>query len=67
MTMHSHLRSKVPLIACFDSSILLRVILGQPGRIPEWESITLGVASGLVEVECLRTIDRLHLAGPGGH
>jgi hypothetical protein len=51
------------LIAYLDSSVLLRLVLGQPGRIPEWKRITLGVASTLVEVECLRTIDRLRLAG----
>jgi len=47
------------VIAYLDSSVLLRVILGQPGRLPEWESIQTGVASALVEVECLRTLDRL--------
>lgn len=51
------------MIAYLDSSVVLRVILAQPGQIPEWKSITTGVASGLVEVECLRAIDRLHLAG----
>lgn len=49
------------MIAYLDSSVLLRVILGQPGRLPEWESIETGVASALVEVECLRTLDRLRL------
>jgi len=51
------------VIAYLDSSVVLRIILGQPGKIPEWKSITTGVASGLVEVECLRTIDRLHHVG----
>lgn len=49
------------MIAYLDSSVLLRVILGQPGRLAEWDSIDTGVASGLVEVECLRTLDRLRL------
>lgn len=49
--------------AYVDSSVVLRVVLGQPGRLEEWEAITGGVGSGLVEVECLRTIDRLRLAG----
>ena len=49
------------MIAYLDSSVLLRVILGQPGSLPEWESIRAGVASALVEVECLRTLDRLRL------
>ncbi len=51
------------MIAYLDSSVVLRVVLGQPGRIQEWKKITTGVASGLVEVECLRTIDRLQLGG----
>jgi predicted nucleic acid-binding protein len=49
------------LIAYLDSSVLLRVILGQPDRLTEWESIETAVASALVEVECLRTLDRLRL------
>jgi len=51
------------VIAYLDSSVLLRIVLGQPGRIPEWKRITTGIASSLVEVECLRTIDRLRVAG----
>lgn len=51
------------MIVYLDSSVVLRVVLGQPGRIPEWKRIITGVASSLVEVECLRTIDRLRLAG----
>lgn len=51
------------MIVYLDSSVVLRVVLGQPGRIPEWKRITSGVVSSLVEVECLRTIDRLRLAG----
>ena len=51
------------MIAYLDSSVVLRIVLGQPGSLPEWKEITSGVASGLVEVECLRTIDRLRVAG----
>lgn len=51
------------MIAYIDSSVVLRVVLGQPGQLAEWKRITTGVASGLIEVECLRTIDRLHVAG----
>lgn len=47
--------------AYVNSSVLLRVVLGQPGALVEWRSIRLGVASGLVEVESLRTLDRLIL------
>lgn len=49
------------MIAYLDSSVLLRVILGQPDRLAQWDSIDTGVASALVEVECLRTLDRLRL------
>lgn len=49
--------------AYLDSSVVLRVVLGQPGRLQEWEAISGAVASGLVEVECLRTLDRLRLVG----
>ena len=39
----------------------LRLILGQPGRLKEWKRVKRGVASQLVEVECLRTLDCLRL------
>jgi predicted nucleic acid-binding protein len=51
------------VIAYVDSSVLLRVVLGQPGHLREWSSIERGIASGLIEVESLRTIDRLRVAG----
>jgi len=50
------------VIAYLDSSAILRIILGQTNALKEWRSITQGVASALVEVECLRTLDRLRLA-----
>jgi predicted nucleic acid-binding protein len=49
------------VIAYVDASILLRVILGQPGRLRQWRQIEVGIASTLVELECLRTLDRLRL------
>jgi len=49
--------------AYLDSSVILRVVLGQPGRFEQWSAVTLGIGSGLVEVECLRTLDRLRLDG----
>jgi len=51
------------LIAYLDSSVLLRLVLGQKGKIKEWRAVREGVASALVEVECLRTLDRLRLRG----
>lgn len=49
------------MIAYIDASVLLRLVLDQKGRLREWQEIDLGVASTLVEVECLRTVDRLRL------
>ncbi len=49
------------MIAYLDASVLLRVLLGQPNRLAEWPDILLGVGSALVEVECLRALDRLRL------
>ena len=46
------------MIAYVDSSVLLRVVLGQPDRLTEWEQIERGVTSALTRVECLRTLDR---------
>ena len=49
------------MIAYLDSSVLLRLVLGQRNALKEWRTIEQGVASALVEVECLRTLDRLRL------
>jgi hypothetical protein len=51
------------VIAYLDSSVLLRVVLGQRDALPAWTKIIAGVTSALTEVECLRTIDRLRLRG----
>lgn len=50
------------MIAYLDSSVLLRVVLGQDDQLEKWQEIETGIASALVEVECLRTLDRLRLA-----
>jgi predicted nucleic acid-binding protein len=49
------------VIAYLDSSVLLRQVLRQPNRLKEWSRVETGVASAVVEVECLRTLDRLRL------
>ena len=51
------------MIAYLDSSVLLRVVLGQRGRLKEWRAVREGVVSALAEVECLRTLDRLRHRG----
>jgi predicted nucleic acid-binding protein len=47
------------MIAYVDASVLLRVALGQPNALREWQQIRRGISSALVVVESLRTIDRL--------
>lgn len=44
-----------------DSSVLLRVILGEPQRLAGWGSITNAISSELIRLECLRTIDRARI------
>ena len=50
------------MIVYLDSSVLLRILLGQRNALKGWKTIEQGVASALVEVECLRTLDRLRLS-----
>ena len=47
------------MIAYLDSSVVLRLVLGQEPRLEDWDDVVHGVVSVLVEVECLRTLDRL--------
>lgn len=49
------------MIAYLDSSVLLRVVLGQADALSQWDDIDHGVTSALAEVECLRTLDRLRV------
>ena len=49
------------MTAYLDSSVVLRIILGHGRRLKEWKNVRRAVASALVEVECLRTIDRIRL------
>ncbi len=49
------------MIAYVDSSVLLRLALGQPNSLPEWRQIDRGVSSALISTECLRTLDRLRI------
>ena len=50
------------MIAYLDASVVLRLVLGEPGKLAEWPRIESATASALTEVECLRTLDRLALA-----
>ena len=49
------------MIAYIDSSVLLRVALGQSNALPEWARIDRGVSSTLIATESLRTLDRVRL------
>lgn len=56
------------MIAYVDTSVLLRIVLGEPKRLREWRSIDSPLSSELIRVEALRSIDRarvlLHLEDP---
>lgn len=41
-----------------DASVVLRVVLAEPGALASWSSIDRAVSSEIVRVECLRAIDR---------
>ena len=47
------------MIAYVDTTVLLRVALRQRNALPEWRNVDHGVASAVVMVESLRTLDRL--------
>ena len=49
------------MIAYVDSSVILRVVLGQSNSLAEWKQIDRGVSSTITKVEVLRTLDRLRL------
>lgn len=51
------------MIAYVDSSVVLRLILGEPNSLREmdskWKSI---VASEILKIECFRTLDRIRMS-----
>ena len=49
------------MIAYIDSSVLLRVALGQANALKQWSSVERGVSSALILTESLRTLDRARL------
>ena len=44
--------------AYFDTSVLLRKVLGEPRALRQWSSIKMALSSELIVVEAQRTIDR---------
>lgn len=49
------------MIAYVDSSVLLRLTLGQANALPQWRQVDRGVSSALIMTESLRTLDRVRL------
>jgi uncharacterized protein len=49
------------VIAYVDSSVIIRLLFGQDGQLDEWAGLDAALASELVRVETLRTIDRAAL------
>jgi len=47
--------------AYLDTSVLLRIVFGQKDALRNWATIVAAMASELVRVEALRTIDRARL------
>jgi len=51
------------MIAYVDSSVLLRIVLKESHLLEVFAEVTQGVASTLLQVECLRVLDKLRLLG----
>jgi predicted nucleic acid-binding protein len=49
------------MIAYLDSSVLLRLILNQEGKLKEFATLQRPIASRLLKAECLRSLDRLRV------
>ena len=49
------------MTAYIDTSVLLRVVLGEPNPLKEWRSIDVAISSELIRVEALRSIDRARM------
>ncbi len=47
------------MIVYLDSSVVLRIVLGQVAPLGEWGEIQAGISSTLLLVECRRTLDLL--------
>lgn len=47
--------------AYVDTSVLLRIVLGEPHPLRQWRTIDLAISSELIRIEALRTIDRARI------
>ena len=54
--------SKQEVDVYVDSSVVLRIVLGQGARLASWPLIDRPIASELIRVECLRRIDRARIS-----
>jgi predicted nucleic acid-binding protein len=52
--------------AYVDTSVVLRIVLGQEGRLESWDEIRRACSSQLIRLECLRALDRIRLRGAIG-
>jgi len=46
-----------------DSSVILRVVLGERERLPGWSRLRSVSTSEITRIECMRALDRLRLEG----
>ncbi len=51
----------IPLNVYADSSVLLRIVLGEPNPLPSWAEVDRLVSSELSRLECLRVVDRARI------
>ena len=51
------------MIVYLDTSVMLRVLFGEPNPISEWGHWEKAYSSTLIRIESLRTVDRLRLSG----
>ncbi|MBI4405602.1 MAG: hypothetical protein HY537_15680 [Deltaproteobacteria bacterium] len=50
------------MIGYLDSSVLMRIVLNQKGRLHEFSKLKRPISSKVLKTECLRTLDRARLA-----
>lgn len=51
------------MIVFIESSVLVRIVVGQPRPLLDWRALSQPIASALVEIEVPRAIDGLRRAG----
>ena len=46
-----------------DASVILRIVVNAHNALPEWKTLGYPTSSALLQVECLRTLDRFQTSG----